>query len=58
MGYYPAVSAPPGFMALIVPCELGEVELALTLEMLITVNATVLHLLETTPCCLSITLKR
>ncbi|KAM8767463.1 uncharacterized protein topaz1 isoform 2-T2 [Acanthopagrus schlegelii] len=58
MGYYPGVSAPPGFMALIVPCELGEVELALTLEMVITVNATVLHLSETTPCCLSITLKR
>ncbi|XP_073318978.1 uncharacterized protein topaz1 isoform X2 [Pagrus major] len=58
VGYYLGVSAPPGFMALIVPCELGEVELALTFEMLITVNATVLHLSETTPCCLSITLKR
>lgn len=58
VGYYPAVSAPPGFMALIVPCELGEVELALTLEMLITVNPTILHLSETTSCCLSITLKR
>ncbi|XP_029298356.1 uncharacterized protein topaz1 isoform X2 [Cottoperca gobio] len=59
MGYYPGVSAPPGFMALIVPCRLGEVELALTLEMLITVNATVIfHLSEATTSCLSITLKR
>ncbi|XP_044028329.1 uncharacterized protein topaz1 isoform X2 [Siniperca chuatsi] len=53
------VSAPPGFMALIVPCRLGEVELALTFEMFITVNAAaVLHLSETTTSCLSITLKR
>ncbi|XP_054462649.1 uncharacterized protein topaz1 isoform X2 [Anoplopoma fimbria] len=58
-GYYPGVSAPPGFMALIVPCRLGEVELALTLEMFITVNATdIFHLSENSTSCLSITLKR
>ncbi|XP_031143063.1 uncharacterized protein topaz1 isoform X3 [Sander lucioperca] len=59
MGYYPGVSAPPGFMALIVPCRLGEVELALAFEMFITVNATgIFHLSETTTSSLSITLKR
>ncbi|XP_057684074.1 uncharacterized protein topaz1 isoform X1 [Corythoichthys intestinalis] len=59
VGYYAAVSAPAGFMALIVPCRLGEVELALTFEMLITLNASVvLSLSETTPSSLSITLKR
>lgn len=59
VGYYPGVSAPSGFMALVVPCRLGEVELALAFEMFITVNATViLHLSETSSCCLSITLKR
>ncbi|XP_037651536.1 protein TOPAZ1 isoform X4 [Sebastes umbrosus] len=58
-GYYPGVSAPPGFMELIVPCQLGEVELALTLEMFISVNATdIFHLSETTKSCLRITLKR
>ncbi|KAM6903806.1 protein TOPAZ1 [Lycodopsis pacificus] len=58
-GYYPGVSSPPGFMALVVPCRLGEVELALTLEMFITVNATdIFHLSETSTSCLSITLKR
>ncbi|XP_069032622.1 protein TOPAZ1 [Embiotoca jacksoni] len=41
-GYYPGVSAPPGFMALVVPCRLGEVELALAFEMFIAVNATAL----------------
>ncbi|XP_077446813.1 protein TOPAZ1 isoform X2 [Stigmatopora argus] len=59
VGYYPAVSSPAGFMALIVPCWLGEVELALTFEMLIIANASVvLPLSETTPSNLSITLKR
>ncbi|KAM9776288.1 protein TOPAZ1 isoform 2-T2 [Syngnathus typhle] len=58
-GYYPAVSAPAGFMALTVPSRLGEVELALTFEMLITVNASViLPISEKTPATLSITLKR
>ncbi|XP_077363908.1 uncharacterized protein topaz1 isoform X2 [Festucalex cinctus] len=58
-GYYPSVSAPAGFMALIVPSRLGEVELALTFEMLITVNASlILPLSETAPRALSITLKR
>ncbi|KAI4818328.1 hypothetical protein KUCAC02_011672, partial [Chaenocephalus aceratus] len=33
-GYYPEVST--GFMALMVPCSLGEVELALCLEMFVT----------------------
>lgn len=46
-------------MTLIVPCRLGEVELALTFEMFITVNATIiLQLSETTTSCLSITLRR
>ncbi|KAM7383930.1 hypothetical protein PAMA_011335 [Pampus argenteus] len=59
VGYYAGVSAPPGFMALIVPCRLGEIELALAFEMFITVNATVIvHLTEATTSCLSITLKR
>ncbi|XP_074543778.1 uncharacterized protein topaz1 isoform X2 [Halichoeres trimaculatus] len=58
-GYYPGVSAPPGFMSLIIPPHLGEVELALTLEMFITVNATVLlQLQENTTSFLSIILKR
>ncbi|XP_061616951.1 uncharacterized protein topaz1 isoform X2 [Phyllopteryx taeniolatus] len=58
-GYYPAVSAPAGSMALIVPSRLGEVELALTFEMLITVNAShILPLSETTTSSVSITLKR
>ena len=59
VGYYPGVSAPPGFTSLIVSCGLGEVELALTFEMFIAVNATaVLQLSETTTSFLSITLKR
>ncbi|KAM4539614.1 protein TOPAZ1 [Odontesthes bonariensis] len=59
VGYYPGVSAPPGDMALIVPCELGEVELALAFEMVITVNASIiLPLPETTASSLSITLTR
>uniref|UniRef100_A0AAX7UFG5 Protein TOPAZ1 n=2 Tax=Astatotilapia calliptera TaxID=8154 RepID=A0AAX7UFG5_ASTCA len=58
VGYYPGVSAPPGFMTLIVPCRLGEVELALTFEMFITVNATVIHHLSEPITSLTITLKR
>ncbi|CAI5690147.1 unnamed protein product [Oreochromis niloticus] len=58
VGYYPGVSAPPGFMTLIVPCRLGEVELALTFEMFITVNATVIHHLSEPTTSLTITLKR
>lgn len=58
-GYYARVSAPAGFMALIVPCGLGEVELALTFEMFLTVNASsILALPETATTTLSITLKR
>lgn len=58
-GYYPGVSAPPGFMALIVPCELGEVELALAFEMFISVNATViLPLTESATSFLTVTLRR
>lgn len=46
-------------MTLTVPCELGEMELALTLELFITVNAAViLALPESTSRCLSVTLKR
>lgn len=57
--YYPGVSAPFGFMALIVPSELGEIELALTFEMFITVNATaILSLPENTTSTMIITLKR
>nr|XP_057903560.1 protein TOPAZ1 isoform X2 [Doryrhamphus excisus] len=58
-GYYPAVSAPPGFMSLIVPSRLVDVELALSLEMLITINAPAIgrHSLAA-PSTLSITLKR
>ncbi|XP_033980301.1 protein TOPAZ1-like [Trematomus bernacchii] len=56
-GYYPEVST--GFMALMVPCSLGEVELVLCLEMFVTVNATdIFQLSETSTSCLSITLKR
>ncbi|KAL6100125.1 topaz1 [Pungitius sinensis] len=59
MGYYPGVSSPPGFMALIVPCRLGEVELALSLEMFIAVNGTdIFHLPDASTSCLSVTLKR
>ncbi|XP_059205635.1 uncharacterized protein topaz1 isoform X2 [Centropristis striata] len=58
-GYYPGVSAPPGFMALSVPCRLGEVELAITMEMFITVNATgIFHISEAATSSLRITLKR
>nr|XP_046274048.1 uncharacterized protein topaz1 isoform X2 [Scatophagus argus] len=56
VGYYPDVSAPAGFMTLIVPCRLGEVELALAFEMFITFNAAVI--VQSTTCGLSITLKR
>ncbi|XP_041665567.1 uncharacterized protein topaz1 isoform X2 [Cheilinus undulatus] len=59
VGYYPGVCAPPGSMFLVVPCRLGELELALTLEMFITVNAnSLLHLPENSTSHLSITLKR
>lgn len=58
-GYYQGVSAPPGFMALLVPCQLGEVELALAFEMFVTVNGSIiLHASENTSSSLSITLKR
>ncbi|XP_019735673.1 uncharacterized protein topaz1 isoform X1 [Hippocampus comes] len=58
-GHYPAVSAPAGFMSLIVPSQLGEVELSLTFEMLITVNASfILPLPEMTTTTLNIILKR
>lgn len=46
-------------MSLIVPSRLGEVELALTFEMLITVNASlILPVSEMTPTTLNIILKR
>ncbi|XP_061738548.1 uncharacterized protein topaz1 isoform X1 [Nerophis ophidion] len=58
-GYYPAISAPPGLMALMVPSQLVEEEVALAYEMFIAVNAyAVLPLSEITPSTLSITLKR
>lgn len=58
-GYYQGVSAPPGFMALMVPCQLEEVELALAFEMFVTVNGSIiLHPAETTSSKLCITLKR
>lgn len=59
VGYYQGVSAPTGFQTLIVPCCLREVELALTFEMFISVNATpILQLSESSTSSLSITLKR
>ncbi|XP_035491055.2 uncharacterized protein topaz1 isoform X3 [Scophthalmus maximus] len=59
VGYYTGVSAPPGFLALIVPCRLWEVELALAFEMFIAVNATdILQHSDSSTSCLSITLKR
>ncbi|XP_028317152.1 protein TOPAZ1 isoform X2 [Gouania willdenowi] len=58
-GYYSGVSAPPGLSTLNVPCWLCEVELALTFEMFITVNArTIMNPSETPTAQLSITLKR
>uniref|UniRef100_A0A8C6SIZ2 Protein TOPAZ1 n=1 Tax=Neogobius melanostomus TaxID=47308 RepID=A0A8C6SIZ2_9GOBI len=58
-GYYPGVSAPHAVMTLMVPSQLGEIELALTFEMFITVNATaILALPENTTSTMSITLKR
>uniref|UniRef100_A0A3B3YBS7 Protein TOPAZ1 n=1 Tax=Poecilia mexicana TaxID=48701 RepID=A0A3B3YBS7_9TELE len=58
-GYYPDVSAAPGLMALVVPCQLGEVELALALEMFVAFNASaILPLSDTATSSLSITLKR
>ncbi|XP_011607419.2 protein TOPAZ1 isoform X1 [Takifugu rubripes] len=58
-GYYQGVSAPPGFMALLVPCQLGEVELALAFEMFITVNGSIiLQAAENDTGSLNITLKR
>ncbi|KAK5621371.1 hypothetical protein CRENBAI_008373 [Crenichthys baileyi] len=59
VGYYPGVSASPGLMALIVPCQLGEVEFALTLEMFVALNASaILPLSDSTTSSLSITLQR
>ncbi|KAK7898620.1 hypothetical protein WMY93_019473 [Mugilogobius chulae] len=58
-GYHPEVSAPPGLMILMVPSQLGEIELALTFEMFITLNATAIHTLpECTTSTMTITLKR
>lgn len=46
-------------MALVVPCQLGEVELALALEMFVAFNASaILPLSDTASSSLSITLKR
>lgn len=46
-------------MALVVPCRLEEVELALAFEMFVTVNGpSVLHAAENATSILSITLKR
>ncbi|XP_055368845.1 uncharacterized protein topaz1 isoform X2 [Betta splendens] len=59
VGYYQGVSAPTGFMTLMVPCFLGEVELAFTFEMFIVVNATaILHNSDSPTASLNITLKR
>lgn len=58
-GYYPGVSALPGSTSLAVPCRLGEVELALAMEMFVTVNASaILSLAEMGEPSLTITLKR
>ncbi|XP_072303774.1 protein TOPAZ1 isoform X2 [Eucyclogobius newberryi] len=57
-GYHPEVSAPPGLMTLMVPSQLGEIELALTYEMFLTVNASaILALPECTTSTMTITLK-
>lgn len=45
-------------MALLVPCQLGEVELALALEMFITVNGSIILQAENDTSSLNITLKR
>ncbi|XP_038156294.1 protein TOPAZ1 [Cyprinodon tularosa] len=58
VGYYPEVSAGPGLMELTVPCSLGEVELVLSLEMFVALNASVILLSDTVTPTLSITLKR
>ncbi|XP_062301848.1 uncharacterized protein topaz1 isoform X2 [Osmerus eperlanus] len=57
-GYYPGVSAPPGSLALTVPCSLGEIEMALAFEMFITLNAAAIFSTPDTPACLSISLTR
>ncbi|KAJ0054849.1 hypothetical protein NL108_006292 [Boleophthalmus pectinirostris] len=58
-GYHPGVSAPLGLMTLMVPSQLGEIELALTFEMFITMNATaILALPESTTSTMTITLIR
>ncbi|XP_055081349.1 uncharacterized protein topaz1 [Periophthalmus magnuspinnatus] len=58
-GYHPEVCAPLGLKTLVVPSQLGEIELALTFEMFITMNATsILALPEGTSSTLTITLKR
>jgi len=46
--YYPSVSAPLGCQSLFIPSTLGEVEMALCLEMFITANsASVLDQMDT-----------
>ncbi|CAB1320703.1 unnamed protein product [Coregonus sp. 'balchen'] len=58
LGYYPGVKSVPGSLALTVPCSLGEMELALAFEMVLTLNATTILNTTDTPQSIIITLKR
>ncbi|XP_014033664.2 uncharacterized protein topaz1 isoform X4 [Salmo salar] len=58
LGYYPGVKSVPGSLALSVPCSLGEMEIALAFEMVLTLNATTILNTTGTPQSIIITLKR
>ncbi|KAL0962095.1 hypothetical protein UPYG_G00335590 [Umbra pygmaea] len=58
LGYYAGVKAVPGSLALTVPSSLGEIEMALALEMAMTLNATTILNAQHTPEPIVITLKR
>ncbi|XP_031649156.1 uncharacterized protein topaz1 isoform X2 [Oncorhynchus kisutch] len=58
LGYYPGVKSVPGSLALTVPCSLGEMEIALAFEMVLTFNATTILNTTGTPQSIIITLKR
>ncbi|XP_023832406.1 uncharacterized protein topaz1 isoform X3 [Salvelinus sp. IW2-2015] len=58
LGYYPGVKSVPGSLALTVPCSLGEMEIALAFEMVLTLNTTTILNTTGTPQSIIITLKR
>uniref|UniRef100_A0A4W5N8A7 Protein TOPAZ1 n=1 Tax=Hucho hucho TaxID=62062 RepID=A0A4W5N8A7_9TELE len=58
LGYYPGVKSVPGSLALTVPCSLGEMEIALAFEMVLTLNATTILNTTDTPQSIIVTLKR